>query len=233
MTFIEHLGELRKRLTVCIVAIALGSVVGWFLAGHVIQILDTPLCQHLPKNQCKLVVDNIYGGFTLNLKIAVMLGFMFALPVTLYEVWAFVAPAFGPGANRWAPIWLASALGLFVAGAATGFYVIPLAITFFTKFQGPHVEILAFASQYIGFVALILVVFGVSFELPLVLVSLTTAGITSSRWLASKRVYGFFIIFAFATIVTPGADWISPLILGGILYVLFEASILISRLLGK
>lgn len=233
MTFVEHLEELRRRLIVCIAAIAVGSVGGWFLAPRVIQILDVPLCRYLPHNQCKLVVNTVYGGFTLQLKVAVIIGFMFALPVTVYEIWAFVAPAFGAAANRYAPIWMASALLLFAAGAVTGYFVMPLAIHFFSNFQGPHVEILVFASEYISFIALILLVFGISYELPLALVSLSALGVTSSRWLASKRLVFFFGVFIFATVATPGADWISPLILGAILYVLFELSILVSRLIGK
>lgn len=232
MTFIEHLGELRRRLLISVLSIAAGSVVGWFLAGPAITAIDKPLCQHL-KGPCQLYVDNIYGGFTLQLKIAVIIGFAIALPITVYQLWAFVSPAFGKGANRWAPLWMLSALVLFAGGAATGYFVIPLAISFFSKFEGPHVQILVFASQYVGFIALILFVFGISYELPLVLVSLTAAGVTSSAWLAKKRVYAFFAIFIFATIVTPGADWVSPLILGGVLYVLFEISIIVSRLLGK
>ena len=100
-------------------------------------------------------------------------------------------------------------------------------------FQSSNVQFLPFASEYVGFVALILVVFGLSFELPLALVGLSAVGITSSRWLASKRLMFFFGLFLFATVVTPGADWISPLILGSILYVLFELSILVSRFLGR
>lgn len=232
MTFVEHLQELRQRLFFSILAIALGSVAGWFLAPHVIHLLDVPICQHM-KGPCKLYVDNVTGAFTLTLKVAIMIGFAFALPVTISQLWAFVAPAFGNGANRWAPIWMVSALALFVGGAATGYYIIPLALGFLNKFQTADIQTLVFASNYIGFVAVILIVFGISFELPLVLVSLTAAGITSSRWLSSKRVYAFFAIFLFATIATPGADLISPLILGGILYILFEASIIVSRLLGK
>ncbi len=233
MTFVEHLNELRHRLVVCLVAISAGSVAGWFLAGRAIHILDQPLCHALGPNHCRLIVNQVYGGFTLQLKVAIIIGFMFALPVTIFELWGFVAPAFGPQANWWAPIWMASALLLFVGGAVTGYFVIPLAINFFAHFQGTDVQILPFASEYVGFVSLILLVFGISYELPLVLVSLTTAGITSSRWLASKRVYFFFGIFAVATVVTPGADWISPLILGGILYILYELSLIVSRLLGK
>jgi sec-independent protein translocase protein TatC len=199
----------------------------------VIKLIDEPLCHALPKSGCRLVVDSVYGGFTLNLKVAIIVGFAFALPVTVYQIWGFVSPAFGGGVNRYAPVWMSSALLLFLGGAAVGFEIIPLAVNFFAKFQGATVEILPFATQYVGFVALIMVVFGVSFELPLVLVSLTTIGITSSRWLSSKRLYFFFGIFAFSTVITPGADWISPLILGGMMYALYEISILISRLLGK
>jgi len=160
-------------------------------------------------------------------------GFAFALPVTLYQLWGFLAPAFGAVTNRYAPIFIGSGLGLFTAGAATGFFVIPLAVTFFAKFQSSDLQILPFANEYVSFVALILMVFGLSFELPLVLVSLSAVGVTSSRWLASKRLVAFFACFVFATVVTPGADLVSPLILGGILYMLFELSIAVSRLIGK
>ena len=232
MTFVEHLEELRHRLIISVAAIAVGSVAGWFLFDRVLALLKQPLCKELPKH-CTLYVDQIYGLFTLQLKTAVTLGFMLALPVTLWQMWLFVAPAFGPRANRWGPIWMLSALTLFTGGVVVGYFVIPLAIKFFGGFQGNGVGFLLFASNYIGFITLVLLVFGISFELPLALVSLSAAGITSSQWLSSKRLLFFFGIFIFATVATPGADWISPLILGSILYVLFEVSILVSRAIGK
>jgi len=232
MTFVEHLSELRRRLVVSILAVAAGSMAGWFLAPAAIHLIDEPLRASLGGHG-RLIVPTIYGGFTLQLKVAVIIGFAFALPVTLYQLWGFVAPAFGAASNRYGPLFIGSGLGLFAAGATTGFLVIPLAVSFFVKFESSDLQLLPFANEYVGFVALILIVFGISFELPLVLVSLSAAGITSSRWLASKRVVAFIAIFAFATIVTPGADFVSPLILGGILYVLYEASIIISRLIGK
>lgn len=233
MSFVEHLDELRQRLVVSLLAVGAGSIGGWLLAPRVIHLLDEPLRRHLGPDGGKLVVNTIYGGFTLQLKLAIVIGFMFALPVTLYQLWGFLAPAFGPAANRWAPIWITTALGLFAAGALTGYLVIPLAISFFTQFQSSDVRILAFASDYVGFIGLVLIVFGISFELPLALVSLAAAGLTSSRWLGAHRLYAFFGCFVFSTVATPGADWISPLILGGILYALFEISIIVSRLIGK
>ena len=232
MTFVEHLQELRRRLVISISAIAVGSVAGWFLYHPALDLLVAPIHRYLGKNT-SLVAFQVYGIFTLQLKIAIIIGFMFALPVTVYQMWGFVAPAFGGAANRYAPIWISSALTLFVTGAVTGYFVVPLAIKFFAGFQSSDVKLLLNASDYLSFIALILLVFGISFELPLVLVSLSAIGITSSRWLASKRLYFFFAMFIFATVVTPGADWISPLILGAILYVLFELSILVSRLIGK
>lgn len=229
MTFVEHLEELRRRLIISMVAIALGSVVGWFLADRVLNLITKPVERFFHQ---KLVVDTVYGAFTLHLKVAVIVGFVIALPIVLYEIWEFIAPAFGPTANRYAPVWIISALALFSAGTVTAYFTFPLALKFFAGFQ-ENVQVLPFASQYISFITLILLVFGLSFELPLVLVSLSAAGITSSGWLASKRAYAFFAVFVFSTIFTPGADWVSPLILGGILYVLYELSIVVSRLIGK
>jgi sec-independent protein translocase protein TatC len=231
MTLVEHLAELRRRLLFSVIAIAAGTAIGWFLAPTVIHWIELPIKQFLGT---KPVTLQVYGAFTLQLKVALFIGFAFALPVTMYQLWAFIAPAFGPAANRWAPIWIISALVLFLGGAATGYGVFPLAIRFFGGFQSRlGVTILPDVNQYIGFIAIILLVFGISFELPLALVTLSAAGITSSRWLGSKRLHFFFGIFIFAMLVTPGADPVSPLILGGILYILFEGSIFVSKLLGK
>jgi sec-independent protein translocase protein TatC len=231
MTFVEHLEELRHRLIICVIAITGGSVVGWFLAGRVIKLLVEPVRQYLHVKT--LYVPQVYGPFTINLKIAIIIGFAIALPVTIYQMWAFVAPAFGARANRVAPIAITSALLLFAAGLVTGYEVIPLALKFFNQFQGQNIQVIPFASEYIGFISLVLLVFGISFELPVVLVALTSIGITSSRGLARRRAHFFFGIFIFSTVATPGADPVSPIVLGGILYVLYELSMVVSRLLGK
>jgi sec-independent protein translocase protein TatC len=231
MTFVEHLDELRHRLIKSVGAIALGSIIGWFLAKQVIALLVAPVRTYLHVKT--LYVPQVYGAFTINLKIAIIIGFAVALPVTVYQLWAFVSPAFGAQASRVGPLVMTAALVLFAAGVVTGYEVVPLALQFFGKFEDQNLQILPFASEYIGFISLILLVFGLSFELPLILVSLSAIGLTSSRWLARKRVHFFFGIFIFATVATPGADAVSPLILGAILYVLFELSILVSRLIGK
>jgi sec-independent protein translocase protein TatC len=231
MTFVEHLQELRRRLIISFASIGVGSVVGWFLAPGAIKLIMAPVKKYLGST---IVVPTVYGGFTLQLKMAIIIGFVFALPITVYQIWAFIAPAFGPRANRYAPIWMISAVVLFLLGGITGYAVFPLAIKFFAQFQSNlGITILPFADQYLSFIILVLAVFGISFELPLALVTLSAAGITSSSWLWSKRAYAFFAVFIFSTIVTPGADPISPLILGGILFVLYLLAVLVSRLIGR
>ena len=232
MTVVGHLEDLRRRLIISVLAIGAASIAGWFLAPAVIQILDAPLRTSF-HSEGRLVVNTIYGAFTLQLKVAIIIGFTIGLPVTTTQLWGFLAPAFGPEANGYGPLVIGSALGLFLAGATTGFLVIPLAVAFFAGFHSADLRFLPFANEYVGFVSLILIIFGISFELPLVLVGLSAARIISSRSLASKRIAFFFGIFIFATIATPGADVVSPLILGGIMYVLFELSILVSRLIGR
>ncbi len=231
MSFVEHLEELRRRLIVSVLAITLGSIAGWFLAKPAIALLVSPVRRYLHVKT--LYVPEVYGAFTINLKIAVIIGFAFALPITMYQVWGFVAPAFGGKASRVGPVVITSALLLFSAGVVTAYEVVPLALQFFGKFEDQNLQIIPFASEYIGFISLILLVFGISFQLPLVLVSLSAVGLTSSRWLARKRVHFFFGIFIFSTVATPGADAVSPIILGAILYALFEISILVSRAIGK
>jgi sec-independent protein translocase protein TatC len=229
MTFVEHLQELRQRLVKSLAAIAVGSIGGWFLAPWAIHKLEEPVKKAFG---ITLIGTQVYAGFTLQLKIAIIIGFIFALPITVFQLWGFLAPAFGAKAYRWAPIWIGAFLVLFAAGCVTGYLVVPLALTFFARFQGSDIKIYPIATDYINFIALIMVVFGISFETPLALVSLTSTGVTSSRWLASKRLHAFFACFIFSTIATPGADLVSPLILGGILYILFELGVGVSRLMG-
>jgi sec-independent protein translocase protein TatC len=237
MSFIEHLEELRHRLIIMFAAVAVLTVVGWFLEPRVLSLVSAPLIHamernHYPKAFQHLFVTSIYGAFTLRLKIAIVVGIMLAFPIILQQSWAFVSPALGGGFYRYGPYVVTAGIALFAGGAITAYEVMPLAINFFVGFGSHDITIIADASKYISFVILIVLVFGVTFELPLVLVLLSLFGIIDSSWLWRKRVVAFFVIFAAATIITPGADWISPLVLGAILYLLYLSSIVVARLAG-
>jgi len=238
MSFVEHLEELRRRLIVMIAAVVILGIVGWFLAPHILSLLERPLClaeKHAHYNHsfsCRLFTTSIYGAFTLKLKVAVVTGIILSFPIILSQAWAFVVPALPTRFYRYGPFVIAAGIVLFAAGGVTAYEVMPLAINFFIGQGGNLVTIIADGSNYISFVTLIVLVFGISFEMPLVLDLLCIAGITNSRWLWKKRVVVFFIIFAVATLITPGADWISPLVLGAVLYVLYLISLLVARALG-
>jgi len=237
MSFIEHLEELRRRLIIMVAAIVVAGVVGFVLAPTILHYIQEPLLRAFaahsqPRVFRHLFTSSIYGGFTLKLKIAFVTGVILAFPIILWQAWAFVVPALGGTFYRYGPYVVGAGMLLFIAGAATAYEVMPLAIGFFVGQAGTFVTILPDGASYISFVTLIVLVFGISFELPLILVMLCIAGITNSGWLWRKRVIAFFIIFAFATIITPGADWISPLILGAILFGLYLLSIVVSKAIG-
>jgi sec-independent protein translocase protein TatC len=235
MSFVEHLDELRSRLIKMVAAIVVASIAGWFLEPSVLRALDAPLIHALVKAGNKIttpVTDTIYGAFTIHLKLAVLEGIVMSMPILVWQIWGFVVPALPRKFYRYGPFVMLSGLVLFAAGGLTGYFVMPLAINFFISQGGGTIGFIPIISNYISFVSLIIVVFGISYEMPLVLVMLSLAGITNSGWLWRKRVVAFFIIFAVSTVITPGADWISPLILGAILFVLFLVSILVAKLLG-
>ncbi len=236
MSFVEHLEELRRRLMIMLACVVVGAIVGWFLEPWLLRTLEHPLTEALKHTKhpitTHLVVTKIYGAFTLRLKLAALTGIVLSIPVLLQQTWGFVMPALGGRFYRMGPYVIVAGVVLFAIGGVTGYLVMPLAINFFIGQGNGLVSFIPDAGAFVSFVSLIIVVFGISFELPLILVLLCVAGITSSRWLWGKRVVAFFVIFAVATVITPGADWISPLILGAILYVLYLGGLVVARLLG-
>ncbi len=238
MSFIEHLEELRRRLIIMVGSVVVLAILGWFVAPHILHLLEHPLCLAEKRNHyrhafsCQLFTNSIYGAFTLKLKVAAVTGIILSFPIILYQLWAFVVPALPTRFYRYGPFVIGAGIVLFAAGAGTAYEVMPLAINFFIGQGGNDITVIADGSNYISFVTLIVLVFGVSFEMPLVLDLLCIAGITNSGWLWRKRVVVFFIIFAAANVITPGADWISPLILGTILYFLYLGSLVVAKVLG-
>jgi sec-independent protein translocase protein TatC len=230
MTIIEHLEELRRRLIWIVVAIAIGAFAGWFLTVPAIQRIEEPLV----KAGIHLISLTVFGGFMLQIKMAFVLGTCLAMPMILYQVWGFVAPGLTRREKRYArPFVLLGSL-LFIAGAATGFFIFPLGIAFALQFF-PNLGILPTpeADKYVTFVGIIMVLFGLTFELPVFNVFLALIGIISSQGLARRRKAAILIIFALAMVITPGADLVSPIILGVILCALYESSIWLSKAVGR
>ncbi len=228
MTLVDHLSELRNRIVVVIVAVAIGTAVGFWLAGRIIAFLKAPLQIDKP-----LVFTGLGDAFFINLKIALVFGIIVAMPVILYEVWAFVSPGLTQRERRLARPWVPLALLFFCLGVAVAYLILPYASGFLLSFQSADLQALITAEAYFGFVSMLFLVFGLAMEFPIVLVLLSKVGIVSSRALAARRRHAILVIAIIAAVATPGGDPVSPVILGVTMYILYEVSIQLVRITGR
>jgi sec-independent protein translocase protein TatC len=235
MTLVEHLEELRRRLLICVLAVAVGSVVGFIFWGRLLDFLLTPL-PHLANQILKghqLVIHDPGEPFMIALKLSVAAGFALALPVTLYQLWAFIAPALTRREKKYAAPFTVLGVGLFAAGLTLGFIVLRWPLAWLLEFGGDRFALFLDANSYFSFVTYFLLAFGVIFELPLVLTFMSAVGIVNSQTLRAKRKYILFGLWFLSCFITPGADPYSPIIIGGALTILFELTILLMRAIGK
>jgi sec-independent protein translocase protein TatC len=230
MTLIQHLEELRRVLIISLIAWVAGSIIGLVLSGVVIDLLIRPL-QYL--NQ-PLHYFGVMGYFTIHLKVGLMVGLVLALPVVLHQVWTFVAPGLKPKERRYAGPLLLSSLVLFALGGALAYFFLYIVVRIIGAVS--HDSSLVFfpeAGAYIGFVVVLMLAFGITFEFPVALVLGAMIGVVKSSWLRAHRPHAIFTICAVGYIVTPGVDPITPLALIIPLLLLFEVSIGVIRIMGK
>jgi sec-independent protein translocase protein TatC len=211
MTVVEHLDELRTRLIICILAVAVASVGAWFLFGPVTRFLQQPYCDFMhahpnlaadPSDPCKLVFSSVVAPFLVKVKVTVFLGLGLALPVVLYQVWRFITPGLTARERKFAIPFVFTSLVLFTLGGWFALFTLPRGLNFLLGFAGTDGFLLLLTfEKYLGFVMLLILAFGLSFEFPLVLISLTLVGVLSSRQLRHWRRYAILGIAVFAAVV--------------------------------
>ena len=227
MSLVDHLGELRKRLFRAIIAVSLASVIGFIAAPEVRTFLQRPL------GDTPLQVLGVGDAFVIQVKIALVIGVIIAMPVLLYQLWAFISPGLTPAERKTIRPWVPMALIFFALGVVIAYIVLPFAISFLFSFTDDTLVARPAAGQYFDFVTTMFLAFGLVLEFPILLVGLSTVGIVTSARLRASRRMVILGIAIFAAVVTPGGDLVSPFVLGGTMYVLYEATILFIRRNGK
>lgn len=224
-TLIEHLGELRYRLVRCAWGVVLGIVVCYNFTQQIFDLMRAPIEPYLPAGG--LVFTGPMDKFMAHLKIAFFGGVILSLPWIIYQIWKFVSPGLYRKEKRVAVSFVASGTLLFVMGVAfTYFVVFPMAFQFLMTYGGDVDKPMITIDQYMGFVTTTAFMFGLSFELPLVIVTLALLGIVDQAFLRRNRKYAVMTIAVISGILTP-PDLLSMLMMLFPMWGLLEASILI------
>jgi sec-independent protein translocase protein TatC len=250
MTLGEHLGELRYRLVVCVAAFVVAAMVCVFLYEPILHFLINPLCnvdnaaaRHGRKtvssllttngSTCNLFVTSPLDGLSLRVKISVFGGLVMASPVILFQLWRFITPGLQAREKKYAVPFVTAAFVLFLLGAATAYVTLPHALGFLRSVGGPNLQEIYDPIPYLGLILLMMALFGLTFQFPVILVSLELARVvTPARLLKSWR-WAVIIIVVVAGVFTPSSDPFSMLALALPLVVFYFVSIGIGKLAGR
>lgn len=228
-TLVEHLGELRARIVISLAAIAAGFVVAYVFHAHLVHWLEDAL----PANHRKLTTLSPAEPFLTSMWISLYAGFLLALPVVLYQVWSFFAPAFAVHTQRVVVGLAAFAAFLGAGGLVFGYWVaLPAAVHFLTNYDKSLYQIQIRAKDYLSFAAVVLFAVTIVFEVPIVILGLVRIGVLSSAKLRRNRRIGYVVMAAIA-VALPGVDPVTTSLEMVPLMLLFEGSIWLSVLMER
>ncbi len=231
-SLMSHLVELRDRVVRMVLAILIIFVGLFYWANDIYIYLAEPLTRHLPEGANMIAID-VASPFLTPFKLVLMLAVFLAMPVILYQCWAFVAPGLYANEKRLAAPLLVSSILLFYAGVAFAYYIVfPLVFGFFTRIGPEIVNISTDIGRYLDFVLALFFGFGLAFEVPIATIILVALGFTTPKKLAEKRPYVIVGAFIVGMLLTP-PDIISQVLLALPMWVLFEAGLIASAIIFK
>jgi sec-independent protein translocase protein TatC len=238
MTLSEHLGELRRRVVICVVAFVLAAAVAAIFYNHLLHFLQAPYCKINPGRgplgpRCDFFVTAPLDGLSLRVKMSAFGGLVLASPVFLWELWRFVTPGLRATEKHYAIPFVLSATFLFLAGCATAYYTLPHALGFLKAVGGPSLQTIYNPNQYLSLVLLMMVLFGLTFEFPVILVALELANVVTPARLLSWWRWAVILIVVVAGVFTPSSDPFSMLALAVPLVAFYFVAIGIGKLFGR
>ncbi len=241
MTLVDHLTELRHRLVVSIVALAVGAAIGFWIFDAVVKLLTEPYCEYLetvppgsrPTSACTLFFSGALEPALIKFKLSGFIGLFIALPVVLYQFWRFVVPGLRERERRLAIPFVLSSMGLFALGAAFAYWTLPRALEFLLGFAGSQFTALLTGERFLSFVMVVALSFGIAFEFPVALVFLILAGVLSTDRLREWRRYAILGIAIFAAVITPSSDPYTMLAMTIPMVLFYEGAIIIGRLMKR
>jgi sec-independent protein translocase protein TatC len=231
MPLMEHLRELRNRLIKAVLGIILGMVVGWFLYQRAFNFIAGPFCRIPIQNRVgcgpdghPLIVTGVFDPFFVKLKVAFVVGIIVSSPIWFYQLWAFIAPGLYRREKRWTFAFVGTAVPLFALGGVFAYLAMSRGLRFLLGLTPPDVRPLITIDTYFGYAMAMLFIFGIAFELPLVLVILNMAGAVSHAFIRKYRRVMIFLVFVFAGAATPSPDPFSMLLLAVPCVILVECA---------
>lgn len=226
MSLVDHLQEFRKRLLIAVIAVVVGSTISYFYATELVNYITAPAG--------KLYYMSPAEAFFTYLRVSFFAGFLLALPVVLYQIWAFILPALSNKERMASFILVPSSVVLFFLGLTFSYVlVLPAGIRFFMGFATENLQPMLSLGQYLSFVVSFLLPFGFIFELPLFIVVLARLGIVSSQFLNSKRKHVMVLSFIVGAIISPTPDVFSQTMVAVPILVMYEISRLVVKYILK
>lgn len=245
MTLGEHLRELRNRLAIALLAILVLTIVAWFFYPWLLKFITGPFCEMSQNAQvqpppgatqvegspnCPLYFTSIFQPFLFRLKVSALVAVVVSSPVWFYQIWGFVTPGLRRNERKWSLAFVLTAVPLFILGAVLAYLVLSKGLSLLLSFVPEEYGTLIGIDQYMNYAAAMIAIFGVAFELPLLILLLNLAGVLTFARLKQWQRRAVLLIFVFAAIATPSQDPFSMLALGLSMTVLFEASVLLAYL---
>ena len=233
MTVFEHLGELRRRLMISIVAVVVAGTVVFIFAPNITSFLVTFYHDATDGKRNALIFLGPLDAFATRLKIATYGGIVLASPVWLFELWRFITPGLNPKEKKYAIPFVLSSIILFILGGIVALLTLEPALNFLLQIGGADVQPTLSYDKYVSLVALMIVAFGLSFEFPVILMFLLLARVLTTQQLRQWRRWAAVVIVTFAAVITPSQDPYSLFAMAVPMYIFYEACIIIGRFMKR